>query len=56
MNADGTGLLLPLPLPPVCLPRTPAAMAAWTCADWAGESLGLRPGVEQLGITGVDDP
>lgn len=56
LKADGTGLLLPLP-PPGCRLRTPAAaMAAWTCAEWTGEGLGLRPGVEQFGIAGVDDP
>lgn len=34
LKAEGTGLLLPLLLPPVCLFSTPAAaMAAWT---WEG--------------------
>lgn len=50
LKAEGTGLLLPLLLPPVCLFSTPAAaMAAWT---WEG--LGLTP--EQLGIIKLDDP
>lgn len=50
LKAECTGLLLPLLLPPACRPRTEAM------ADWAGESLGLMPGVEQLGRTGAEGP
>lgn len=50
LKAEGTGLLLPLLLPPVCRPRTEVT------ADWAGEGLGLMPGVEQFGMTGAEVP
>lgn len=55
LKAEGTGLLLPLLLPPLCLFRAPA-MTDCACAGWAGEGLGLGPEVEQLGITGLEDP
>lgn len=50
LKAEGTGLLLPLLLPPACRPSTVAM------ADWAGEGLGLMPGVEQFGTTGAERP